>query len=170
MEEVWDVYDKDLNKIGKDCIRGKEILPEGEYHLVVNAIILNKENKILIAKRAEHRPNGLKWEFTGGSAKKGEDGVVGIRRELSEEIGLDVSQNQPKLYKTILSDKYHDIKQIWLFEREVNILNEIEFVDGETVEVKFVDVEEYKVMYENGELIKAIDFTPQDFKELIETR
>ena len=126
MEEVWDVYDKDLNKIGKDCIRGKEILPEGEYHLVVNAIILNKENKILIAKRAEHRPNGLKWEFTGGSAKKGEDGVVGIRRELSEEIGLDVSQNQPKLYKTILSDKYHDIKQIWLFEREVNILNEIE--------------------------------------------
>lgn len=170
MEEVWDVYDKDLNKIGKDCIRGKEILPEGEYHLVVNAIILNKENKILIAKRAEHRPNGLKWEFTGGSAKKGEDGVVGIRRELSEEIGLDVSQNQPKLYKTILSDKYHDIKQIWLFEREVNILNEIEFVDGETVEVKFVNVEEYKVMYENGELIKAIDFTPQDFKELIETR
>lgn len=170
MEEVWDVYDKDLNKIGKDCIRGKEILPEGEYHLVVNAIILNKENKILIAKRAEHRPNGLKWEFTGGSAKKGEDGVVGIRRELSEEIGLDVSQNQPKLYKTILSDKYHDIKQIWLFEREVNILNEIEFVDGETIEVKFVDVEEYKVMYENGELIKAIDFTPQDFKELIETR
>lgn len=170
MEEVWDVYDKDLNKIGKDCIRGKEILPEGEYHLVVNAIILNKENKILIAKRAEHRPNGLKWEFTGGSAKKGEDGIVGIRRELSEEIGLDVSQNQPKLYKTILSDKYHDIKQIWLFEREVNILNEIEFVDGETVEVKFVDVEEYKVMYENGELIKAIDFTPQDFKELIETR
>ena len=170
MEEVWDVYDKDLNKIGKDCIRGKEILPEGEYHLVVNAIILNKENKILIAKRAEHRPNGLKWEFTGGSAKKGEDGIVGIRRELSEEIGLDVSQNQPKLYKTILSDKYHDIKQIWLFEREVNILNEIEFVDGETIEVKFVDVEEYKVMYENGELIKAIDFTPQDFKELIETR
>ena len=170
MEEIWDVYDKDLNKIGKDCIRGKEILPEGEYHLVVNAIILNKENKILIAKRAEHRPNGLKWEFTGGSAKKGEDGVVGIRRELSEEIGLDVSQNQPKLYKTILSDKYHDIKQIWLFEREVNILNEIEFVDGETIEVKFVDVEEYKVMYENGELIKAIDFTPQDFKELIETR
>ena len=170
MEEVWDVYDKDLNKIGKDCIRGKEILPEGEYHLVVNAIILNKENKILIAKRAEHRPNGLKWEFTGGSAKKGEDGVVGIRRELSEEIGLDVSQNQPKLYKTILSDKYHDIKQIWLFEREVNILNEIEFVDGETIEDKLVDVEEYKVMYENGELIKAIDFTPQDFKELIETR
>lgn len=170
MEEIWDVYDKDLNKIGKDCIRGKEILPEGEYHLVVNAIILNKENKILIAKRAEHRPNGLKWEFTGGSAKKGEDGVVGIRRELSEEIGLDVSQNEPKLYKTILSDKYHDIKQMWLFEREVNISNEIEFVDGETIEVKFVDVEEYKVMYENGELIKAIDFTPQDFKELIETR
>lgn len=170
MEEIWDVYDKDLNKIGKDCIRGKEILPEGEYHLVVNAIILNKENKILIAKRAENRPNGLKWEFTGGSAKKGEDGVVGIRRELSEEIGLDVSKNEPKLYKTILSDKYHDIKQIWLFEREVDISNEIEFVDGETIEVKFVDVEEYKVMYENGELIKAIDFTPQDFKELIATR
>ena len=42
MDEIWDVYDKDLNKIGKDCIRGKEILPKGEYHLVVSAIILNK--------------------------------------------------------------------------------------------------------------------------------
>ena len=170
MEEVWDVYDKDLNKIGKDCIRGKEILPNGEYHLVVSAIILNSNNEILLAQRAEGRPNGLKWELTGGSVLKGETGEEGILRELSEEIGVNALKNEGIKFREILSDIYHDIKQIWLFEREVNILNEIEFVDGETIEVKFVDVEEYKVMYENGELIKAIDFTPQDFKELIETR
>ena len=170
MAELWDVYDKDLNKIGKDCERGKEILPIGEYHLVVSAIILNSENKILIAKRAENRPNGLKWELTGGSVLKGETSFEGIKRELFEEIGLDIKDNKGTILNTILSDEYRDIKQIWLFEKDVDIKKEIKFNDGETIDIKFVDINEYRKMYDNDELLKTIDFTPEDFEKLVNVK
>lgn len=166
MPEIWDVYDKDLNKIGKDCIRGQMILPEGEYHLVVSAIIINSENKILLAKRAEGRPNGLLWELTGGSVLKGESSEEGIRRELLEEIGLNLENIECKLYKSILSDEYHDIKQIWIFRKDVDIENEIKFNDGETIDVKFVDENEFESMYKNNELLKTIDITAEDLKEI----
>ena len=169
MDEIWDVYDKDLNKIGKDCIRGKEILPKGEYHLVVSAIILNKNKEILLAQRAESRSNGLKWELTGGSVLKGETSIIGIKRELLEEIGLDVSFLNGEIFKEILSDEYHDIKHIWLFERDVDIEKEIKFNDGETIDVKFVDINEYEKMIKNNELLKTIDFTIEDFKKIVES-
>ena len=167
MLEVWDVYDKDLNKIGKDCIRGKEVLPKGEYHLVVSAVVLNSENKILLAQRAENRPNGLKWELTGGSVLKGENGEEGILRELSEEIGLNFNKADGKIIKEILSDEYHDIKQIWLFNRDVDIEKDIKFIDGETIDIKFVDVLEYEKMIDDKETIDTIDLTVEDFKGLI---
>lgn len=166
-DEIWDVYDVNLNKIGKDCIRGKQRLEDGEYHLIVNAIIINKENEVFLARRAENRPNGLKWEFSGGSVKKDETSRVGIKRELEEEIGLVVSDNEGEIYRTIISDKYHDIKHLWLFRKDVDIKNDINFNDGETIDAKFVSIEEYKKMYENNELIHAIDFTVEDFKDII---
>lgn len=168
MEEVWDVYDKDLNKIGKDCIRGKERLPNGEYHLVVSAIILNSDNETLLAQRAAGRPNGLKWELTGGSVLKGETGEEGIIRELSEEIGVSALKNEGIKFKEILSDIYHDIKQIWLFRKNLDITKDIKFNDGETIGVKFVNIEDYKRMLENKETLDTIDFTVEDYKELIE--
>ena len=167
MGEVWDVYDRDLNKIGKDCVRGKERLPNGEYHLVVSAVILNSNNEILLAQRAEGRPNGLKWELTGGSVLKGETGEEGILRELSEEIGVNAIKDEGIKLKEILSDIYHDIKQIWLFRKDLDIKNDIKFNDGETIKVKYVNVDEYKTMLENRETLDTIDFTVDDFKKLI---
>lgn len=166
-DEIWDIYDKDLNKIGKDCIRGKQRLEDGEYHLIVNAIIINSENKVFLARRAENRPNGLKWEFSGGSVKKDETSIVGMIRELEEEIGLKVLETEGIIYKTIISDKYHDIKHLWLFKKDVDIKNDIKFNDGETIDAKFVSIDEYKTMYENNELIHAIDFTVEDFENIL---
>lgn len=167
MLEVWDVYDRNLNKIGKDCIRGQERLGEGEYHLIVNAIILNDKGEILIAKRAENRKNGLKWELTGGSVKKDETSVDGMKRELFEEIGLDVEKDNAILYKTVISDTYHDIKHMWLFKKNVDIEKEIKFNDGETIDAKYVGVEEYKSMQSAGEVIKEIDLTEKDFEFIL---
>ena len=46
MAEFWDIYDKDRNKTGKLAQRGVDKFKEGEYHIVVTAVILNSKNEI----------------------------------------------------------------------------------------------------------------------------
>ena len=55
MSEFWDIYDTNRNKTGKTAERGVYELKEGEYHVIVNAIIMNSKNEILISKRASHK-------------------------------------------------------------------------------------------------------------------
>lgn len=57
----------------------------------VVAALIEKENKVLIAKRSNGDPNTLgKWEFPGGKVEMGEDEFHAIEREIKEEFELDV--------------------------------------------------------------------------------
>ncbi len=49
--EYWDLYDKDKNKLNKIVKRG-DYLSDDEYHLVVNAWIMNDKNELLISQRS----------------------------------------------------------------------------------------------------------------------
>ena len=53
------------------------------------AVILNK-NKILLAKRKPGGTLGDKWEFPGGKTKPQENPEDGLKREISEELGITV--------------------------------------------------------------------------------
>lgn len=56
---------------------------------VVCAIIKN-QNKILIAQRSEHMKLPLKWEFPGGKTEPGEDMKAALKREIREELFLEI--------------------------------------------------------------------------------
>lgn len=58
---------------------------------VVCAVITNKEGKIFAARRAEGRSFEGFWEFPGGKVEQGESAEAALRRELQEELGLDLS-------------------------------------------------------------------------------
>ena len=56
--------------------------------LRVTAAVLEREGKVLVARRrAGLRSAGL-WEFPGGKLEEGEDPAVGLERELAEELGI----------------------------------------------------------------------------------
>jgi len=58
----------------------------------VQVIILNNENKILIAKRAEYKkiaPN--RWNFIGGHIEDGESPSEAAFREVKEEVNLNLN-------------------------------------------------------------------------------
>ena len=59
-----------------------------ELEIVCGAII--KENKFLITKRAKGVDEGF-WEFAGGKVEKNESNVDAIKRELKEELDIDVN-------------------------------------------------------------------------------
>ena len=59
-----------------------------DVHVV--AAIIHFDGRILAAKRLAGGPSGLKWEFPGGKVEAGEEPEAALRREILEELGLDV--------------------------------------------------------------------------------
>lgn len=82
--ELWDLYDKNRNPIGREHIRGNEI-PDGCYHIVVHVWIRNSKGQYLISQRSANRPAfPLMWETVGGSVLKSETSLQGAIREVQE--------------------------------------------------------------------------------------
>lgn len=52
--EYWDLYNKDKVKLNKIVKRG-DYLSDDEYHLVVNAWIVNDNNEFLISQRSRNK-------------------------------------------------------------------------------------------------------------------
>ncbi len=68
----------------------------------VTCAIIEKERKILIARRAEVQKLAGKWEFPGGKVEVGESPEECLKRELEEEFGI-----QAEVGEFITSNKHH---------------------------------------------------------------
>jgi 8-oxo-dGTP diphosphatase len=60
----------------------------------VTAAIMEKDGKILIAKRKQTSTLGGKWEFPGGKIELGETPEQCLKRELREEFGVEIEVNE----------------------------------------------------------------------------
>ena len=58
--------------------------------LTVTAAILVERGRILCAQRSASMKLPLKWEFPGGKLEEGETPEACIRREIREELGVDI--------------------------------------------------------------------------------
>jgi len=56
---------------------------------VVAGLIFRK-GRVLISQRSDNAPFPLKWEFPGGKVEKGESREAALRRELKEELGIEI--------------------------------------------------------------------------------
>jgi 8-oxo-dGTP diphosphatase len=63
-------------------------------HVAV-AVIQNSEGKILLTRRQEHTHQGGLWEFPGGKVERREDLSQALKREIREELGIEVITHQP---------------------------------------------------------------------------
>ncbi len=55
----------------------------------VTAAVIEREGKILIARRKGGDPLAGKWEFPGGKVEAGETPEECLKRELREELGIE---------------------------------------------------------------------------------
>jgi 8-oxo-dGTP diphosphatase len=58
--------------------------------VIVTAALIIEQRKILVTQRMKDSSHGLLWEFPGGKVKEGEDPREALRRELKEELDVDV--------------------------------------------------------------------------------
>ena len=167
--EEWDIYNKDLEKTGKTCIRGQYKLQENEYHLVVHVWLLTKDGKILLTQRSrDKKTNPLKWEGPGGSVIKGETPVEGAHRETFEEIGLDIPTESFCLFKQERRDKnFNDFFFAYYVVVDEDIIDQIKFLDNEAVNKKWVTIEEFNKMLDYGEIIKTLDYFKDEYNNIL---
>ncbi len=65
--------------------------PPKPKNLRVVAGLIREGGKVLLTQRKPGRHLGLHWEFPGGKVEAGETDDEALRRELREELGLEVS-------------------------------------------------------------------------------
>lgn len=70
----------------------------------VVAAVIEQDNQILCVQRGQHKYPYLtnKWEFPGGKMEEGESQEETIRREIKEELSMDI---RPE--KHLLSNTHH---------------------------------------------------------------
>ena len=167
MSEMWDIYDINKKKTGRQVKRDSYQFKEGEYHIVATAIIMNSKNEILISKRAAHKRFGLMWECNGGSILAGETSLEGALREIKEELGIEFSKEEAIFLKEIRRDKIlPDFKDLWLFRKDIDT-KDITFSDGESIEAKWVSIDEFLKMFENSEIVPNVDFGIEEYNKAL---
>jgi len=62
---------------------------------VAAAAIEDEAGRILITRRPDHAHQGGLWEFPGGKLEPGESLTEGLRREIDEELGVQVLASDP---------------------------------------------------------------------------
>lgn len=56
----------------------------------VAAALIFQGERLLVCQRSEQGTFPLKWEFPGGKVESGEDYSTALRRELKEELGIEI--------------------------------------------------------------------------------
>ncbi len=116
---------------------------------IVAAIIRNEKGEVLLAKRNQPETTEIhgKWEFVGGGVDFGEDPVASLKREVLEEIGVEVEVLRllPKVISDIQKYDNGNRLQVLVLSYECKIISGIpKPTDAEIGQVKFFSLEEIK--------------------------
>ena len=118
---------------------------------VVGALI-EKDGKYLVAQRKLDDTFGGLWEFPGGCVEDGETMEEALRRELKEELDLEIEAGA--LFLT-LTDEIPTLKiNVHLFESRI--------IKGEPKTLECQDVR-----WVSFDELKALDLAPADKKALV---
>jgi 8-oxo-dGTP pyrophosphatase MutT (NUDIX family) len=147
-----DIYDENRRRTGRLHRRG-ERWHKGEYGLVVCVWVYDGHGQVLMTKRAPGKTFAGTWENSGGAAQAGENSLQAIRRELFEETGIQAEESEFELLETGRDNiAFYDYYCL----RRQTPLEDIVLLPGETVDAKWVSLEEVYGMIERKEICHVI--------------
>ena len=165
MCEKLDIYNENKIKTGKIIERKEEVtIEKNEFVLAVQCWIINTKNEILLTKRKLDKKFGGMWEPTSGLVKSGEDSIQGIKRELKEEIGIEIEDKELKLLKTVKGEE--TIRDIYIINKDI-ALEDIKFNDGEVINAKYVTIEEFEKMLDDGQAFEWLRWFLDDYYKIL---
>ncbi|HSP31626.1 MAG TPA: 8-oxo-dGTP diphosphatase MutT, partial [Halomonas sp.] len=82
-------------------------------HVAAAAIISADQKQVLIARRPSNVDHGGLWEFPGGKLAPYETGLEGLKRELHEELGIEIVCAQPLIRVHHEYPDKHILLDVW---------------------------------------------------------
>ena len=150
--ELLDVYDNNGIRTGKVVVRGdKSVILGDNEHIAVGVIFIeNSEGKFLMQKISLEK--GGEYSSTGGHIVSGEEPIVSIRREVEEELGVNVCNDNIVELGFMLFDK--PIRYLFYLKKDINVDDVI--VQKEEVDfVKYMSVDEINELIDKDLITKS---------------
>ena len=150
--ELLNVYDNDGNLTDRVVPRGDKsvILSDNEHIGVVVVFIENSEGEFLMQKTSVEK--GSEYSSTGGHVDAGETHLTSIIREIKEEIGIQVEENELEYLGFLLYDK--PIRFMYYLKKDIDI-KDIVVQEEEVDFVKYMSIDEIKEIIDKGEMTKS---------------
>ena len=150
--ELLDVYNDNGEKTGKVVERGcsDSSFEKGEHIAVAIIYIENNKNEFLIQKTSVQK-GGL-YSSTGGHVDHGEEPIETIRREVKEELGIDVNNDNIVDLGYLLFD--FPVRFIFYLNKDIN-LDEVVIQEEEVESVSYMTEKELKEIIKKGLMHKA---------------
>lgn len=89
------------------------VMVKRRVHVAAAAIISADQKKVLIARRPSNVDQGGLWEFPGGKLAPYETGLEGLKRELHEELGVEIVRAQPLIRVHHEYPDKHILLDVW---------------------------------------------------------
>jgi nucleoside triphosphatase len=131
------------------------------HHIAVTAFILNdKGDKCLIVKRSpDETAFPGKWAFVGGKLERGEKLEDTLRREVKEEVGLEV-EGKPEFFSDWTFIRPDDVNVVAICFK-LRAKGEVKLEENSFTDYKWVGVDDLKGL----NLISGMD---KQIKEVLE--
>ncbi len=87
--------------------------------LVAAVLLVDVDNRVLLARRPEGKSMAGLWEFPGGKVETHETPEAALVRELHEELGIEVCETclAPFTFASHAYDKFHLLMPLFLCRR-----------------------------------------------------
>lgn len=154
MEEYLDVLDENGNLTGEKKLR-KKVHKDGDWHRTVHIWIVSNHGEILLQKRSpkkETHPN--MWTTSvSGHLSAGDTSVIGALREIEEEIGAKVNEQELEYLFTVKDHRAcynkaiidNEIIDVYLVNKDLN-KKELKLQKEEVTEVSYLSLEQFEKM------------------------
>ena len=159
--EYLDIYDDEGHVTGRKIIRGDKSAKIGEHeHIAVGVIFIeNDKGEFLIQKTSKEK--GGEFSTTGGHIDSGETPEVSIRREVEEELGINVDNENIESLGYLMFDM--PLRYLFYLKKNIDI-NDVKVQKEEVDYVEYMSVDKINKLIESGEMLKSHGIM---FKELL---
>ena len=150
--ELLDIYDDFGNKTGKVIKRGdKSVKLEQGEHIAVGVIYIeNSKGEFLMQKTSDEK--GSQYSSTGGHICTGETPIESIKREVEEELGINIDYEDVRELGYLIYDM--PVRFMFYLKKDIDI-NDIKVQEEEVEFVRYMSINEIQELIKNKEITES---------------
>lgn len=150
--ELLDIYDSKGNKTGRVIQRGdKSVTLSEDEHIAVAVIFIENSKGEFLMQKTSTEKGGL-YSSTGGHIDSGETALSTIKREVEEELGINIDEEPIEEYGFIVYDR--PLRYMFYLKKDID-LKDVKVQDEEVEYVKYMTKEEIENLITNKQITES---------------